>query len=133
MEGFSSNLNDAFTSTRWCAEPMFFPQHILPLLPLYNAQWWGYESLTVIVLVPHNLHMWRHKLIKNTIQHKQSWSRLWPHSTQAGLSRKGHSLSLILYGMIYWNKRYHKGGSKRFEEILLKDQKKLWTYARQLN
>jgi len=30
---------------------MFFPQHILPLLPLYNAQWWGYESLTVIVLV----------------------------------------------------------------------------------
>jgi len=30
---------------------MFFPQHILPLLPLYNAQWWGYESLTAIVLV----------------------------------------------------------------------------------
>ena len=28
-----------------------FPQHILPLLPLYNAQWWGYESLTAIVLV----------------------------------------------------------------------------------
>jgi len=23
----------------------------LPLLPLYNAQWWGYESLTAIVLV----------------------------------------------------------------------------------
>jgi len=21
------------------------------LLPLYNAQWWGYESLTAIVLV----------------------------------------------------------------------------------
>jgi len=51
MEGFSSNLNDTFTSTSWCAEPMFFPQHILPLLPLYNAQWWGYESLTAIVLV----------------------------------------------------------------------------------
>jgi len=51
MEGFSSNLNDKFTSTRGCAEPMFFPQHILPLLPLYNAQWWGYESLTAIVLV----------------------------------------------------------------------------------
>jgi len=51
MEGFSSNLNDTFTSTRGCAEPMFFPQHILPLLPLYNAQWWGYESLTAIVLV----------------------------------------------------------------------------------
>ena len=51
MEGFSSNLNDTFTSTRGCAEPMVFPQHILPLLPLYNAQWWGYESLTAIVLV----------------------------------------------------------------------------------
>jgi len=51
MEGFSSNLNDTFTSTRGCAEPMYFPQHILPLLPLYNAQWWGYESLTAIVLV----------------------------------------------------------------------------------
>ena len=50
MEGFSSNL-DTFTSTRGCAEPMFFPQHILPLLPHYNAQWWGYESLTAIVLV----------------------------------------------------------------------------------
>ena len=37
MEGFSSNLNDTFTSTRGCAEPMFFPQHILPLLLLYNA------------------------------------------------------------------------------------------------
>jgi len=51
MEGFSSNLNDTFTSTRGCAETMFFPQHILPLLPLYNAQWWGYESLTAIALV----------------------------------------------------------------------------------
>ena len=51
MEGFSSNLNDTFTSTRGCAEPMFFPRHILPLLPLYNAQWWGYESLTAIALV----------------------------------------------------------------------------------
>jgi len=51
MEGFSSNLKDTFTSTRGCAEPIFFPQHILPLLPLYNAQWWGYESLTAIVLV----------------------------------------------------------------------------------
>jgi len=51
MEGFSTNLNDTFTSTRGCAEPMFFPQHILPLLPLYNVQWWGYESLTAIVLV----------------------------------------------------------------------------------
>jgi len=51
MEGFSSNLNDTFTSTSGCAEPMFFPQHILPLLSLYNAQWWGYESLTAIALV----------------------------------------------------------------------------------
>ena len=51
MEGSSSNLNDTFTSTRGCAEPMFFPQRILPLLPLYNAQWWGYESLTAIALV----------------------------------------------------------------------------------
>jgi len=24
MEGFPSNLNDSFTSTRGCAEPMFF-------------------------------------------------------------------------------------------------------------
>jgi len=56
MEGFSSNLNDTFTSTRGCAEPMFFPQHVLPLLPLYNAQWWGYESLTAIVLVEHGIH-----------------------------------------------------------------------------
>ena len=85
MEGFPSNLNDTFTSTRGCAEPMLpmcqlkviliipimtgyplnsaknfspteqFPQHILPLLPLYNAQWWGYESLTAIVLVPLNV------------------------------------------------------------------------------
>ena len=55
MEGFSSNLNDTFTSTRGCAEPMFFPQHILPLLPLYNAQWWGYESLTAIALVDHSI------------------------------------------------------------------------------
>ena len=30
MEGFPLNLNDTFTSTRGCAEPMFFPQHILP-------------------------------------------------------------------------------------------------------
>ena len=51
MEGLSSNLNDTFTSTRGCAETMFFLQHILPLLPLYNAQWWGYESLTAIALV----------------------------------------------------------------------------------
>ena len=51
MEAFPSNLNDTFTLTRGCAKPMFFPQHILPLLPLYNAQWWGYESLTAIVLV----------------------------------------------------------------------------------
>jgi len=57
MEGFSSNLNDTFTSTRGCAAPMFFPQHILPLLPLYNAQWWGYESLTAIALVQYNKHL----------------------------------------------------------------------------
>jgi len=56
MEGFSSNLNDTFTSTRGCAEPMSFPQHILPLLPLHNAQWWGYESLTAIALVIGCLH-----------------------------------------------------------------------------
>ena len=51
MEEFPLNLNDTFTSTRGCAEPMFFPQHILPLLSLYNAQWLGYESLTALVLV----------------------------------------------------------------------------------
>ena len=67
MEGFSSNLNYTFTSTRGCAEPMFFPQHILPLLLLYYAQLWGYESLTAIVLVNNclfNMHMFN-------IQHKE--------------------------------------------------------------
>ena len=59
MEGFSSNLNDTFTSTRGCAEPMSFPQHILPLFPLYNAQWWGYESLTAIALVFFVGHLFR--------------------------------------------------------------------------
>jgi len=59
MEGFSSNLNDTFTSTRGCAEPMFFPQHILPLLPLYSAQWWGYESLTAIALVISDSILWK--------------------------------------------------------------------------
>jgi len=38
-----------------CRAHIFFPQHILPLLPLYNAQWWGYESLTAIVLVTFTL------------------------------------------------------------------------------
>jgi len=64
-------LNDTFTSTRGCAEcrACFFPQHILPLLPLHNAQWWGYESLTAIALVSvvvlgqqlssQNLHVFR--------------------------------------------------------------------------
>jgi len=45
MAGYPSNLAKKYSPT----EP--FPQHILPLLPLYNAQWWGYESLTAIVLV----------------------------------------------------------------------------------
>jgi len=45
MAGYPSNLAKKFFPTEE------FPQHILPLLPLYNAQWWGYESLTVIVLV----------------------------------------------------------------------------------
>ena len=43
-------------------QSMFFPQHILPLLPLYNAQWWGYESLTAIALVnsmKHCLCSWK--------------------------------------------------------------------------
>jgi len=61
MEGFSSNVYDTFTSNTGCAEPMFFPQHILPLLPLYNAQWWGYESLTAIVLV--YLYIYHPKII----------------------------------------------------------------------
>jgi len=67
MEGFSSNLNDTFTSTSGCAEPMFFPQHILPLLLLYNAQWWGYESLTAIVLVISV------NICQNGISHTQSY------------------------------------------------------------
>jgi len=72
MEGFSSNFNDTFTSTRGCAEPMFFPQHILPLLQLYNAQWWGYESLTAIVLV----------IIKSrwTMDNAGVKSSIWNHS-----------------------------------------------------
>ena len=45
MAGYPSNLAKKFSPTEQ------FPQHILPLLPLYNARWWGYESLTVIVLV----------------------------------------------------------------------------------
>ena len=45
MAGYPSNLAKKFSPTEQ------FPQHILPLLPLYNAQWWGYESHTAIVLV----------------------------------------------------------------------------------
>jgi len=45
MAGYPSNLAKKFSTTEQ------FPQRILPLLPLYNAQWWGYESLTAIVLV----------------------------------------------------------------------------------
>ena len=45
IAGYPSNLAKMFSPTEQ------FPQHILPLLPLYNAQWWGYESLTAIVLV----------------------------------------------------------------------------------
>ena len=45
MARYSSILAKKFSPTEQ------FPQHILPLLPLYNAQWWGYESLTAIVLV----------------------------------------------------------------------------------
>jgi len=45
MAGYPSNLAKKFSPTEQ------FPQHILPLLPLYNAQWWGYESLTAIALV----------------------------------------------------------------------------------
>jgi len=45
MAGYPSNAAKQFSPTEQ------FPQHILPLLLLYNAQWWGYESLTAIVLV----------------------------------------------------------------------------------
>jgi len=45
MTGYLSNLAKKVSPTEQ------FPQHILPLLPLYNAQWWGYESLAAIVLV----------------------------------------------------------------------------------
>jgi len=44
MAGYPSNLAKKFPPTEQ------FPQHILPLLPLFNAQWWGYESLSAIVL-----------------------------------------------------------------------------------
>jgi len=43
MAGYPSNLAKTFSPTEQC------PQHILPLLPLYNGG--GYESLTAIVLV----------------------------------------------------------------------------------
>jgi len=49
MAGYPSNLAKRFSPTEQ------FPQRFLPLLPLYNAQWWGYESLTAIVLVIHNM------------------------------------------------------------------------------
>jgi len=45
MAGYPLNLAKKFSPTEQ------FPQNILPLLPLYNAQWLGYESLTAIVLV----------------------------------------------------------------------------------
>jgi len=45
MAGYPSNLAKKFSPTKQ------FPQHILPLLPLFNAQCQGYESLTAIVLV----------------------------------------------------------------------------------
>jgi len=45
MAGYPSNLAKKFTPTEQ------YPQHILPLLPLYNARWWWYESFTAIVLV----------------------------------------------------------------------------------
>jgi len=45
MAEYPSNLAKKFSPTEQ------FLQHILPLLPLYNAQWWGYESLAAIVLV----------------------------------------------------------------------------------
>jgi len=45
MARYPSNLAKKFSPTEQ------FPQHILTLLPLYNAQWWGYKLLTVIVLV----------------------------------------------------------------------------------
>jgi len=45
MAEYPSNLAKKFSPTEQ------FPQYILPLLLLYNAQWWGDESLTAIVLV----------------------------------------------------------------------------------
>ena len=41
MAGYPSNLAQKFPPTEQ------FPQQILPLLTLYNAQWWGYESLVL--------------------------------------------------------------------------------------
>jgi len=45
MAGYPSILAKMFSPTEQ------FPQQILPLLSLYNAQWWGYELLTARVLV----------------------------------------------------------------------------------
>jgi len=62
MAGYPSNLAKKFSPTEQ------FPQHILPLLPLYNALWWGYESLTAIVLV------WNYctNIVKNLL-----WNMYW--------------------------------------------------------
>ena len=83
MEGFSSNLNDTFTSTSGCAEPMFFRQHILPLLPLYNAQWWGYESLTAIALVLIIKHLHFIKIKTFHVLHKISFHNTILHRSQS--------------------------------------------------
>ena len=58
MAGYPSNLAKKFSPTEQ------FPQHILPLLRLRNAQWWGYESLTAIVLVQ-ILHQFRILLMQH--------------------------------------------------------------------
>ena len=62
MAGYPSNLAK-FSPTEQ------FPQHILPLLPLYNAQWWGYESLTAIVLVIFNVWKSMNMVITANVKH----------------------------------------------------------------
>ena len=44
MAGYHLNL------AKNCSPTEQFPQHISPLLPFYNAQWWGYESLCTCIL-----------------------------------------------------------------------------------
>jgi len=85
MAGYPSNLAKKFSPTEQ------FPQHILPLLPLYNAQWWGYESLTAIVLVDFNL-------IESQVWNEYFWFR----NSHVFFT----AVTIICIGTAWWPYRY---------------------------